>query len=130
MLNVRRDVAHAFRTRLAELFDPENWEESDLLPSLASFQNLIAYFSKNPDLRTPSLTISDGDFAATWLRGRHDLVRLQFDGAATVKWLVLLPPVGSKHHPKQGTGWIPMHEARALLEVYGVMDLLVSPAKP
>lgn len=126
--SLRRQVIERLRSRLIELFQPDNWEGGDALPLAASFQHLLVFLGKQPELHTPGLTIADGHFVATWLSGSENLVRLQFDETGAVKWLILLSGVGPRFHPLQGVGWVSLDQLRSQLDVYGVRSWMASPS--
>jgi hypothetical protein len=126
--SMRRSVIDGLRRRLSELLSPEDWEHTDRMPSKESFWQLLRLLAKYPELRTPALTITaDGSFVATWLRGHHEMVRLEFDEIGWVKWLVLLAPVGSIDRSEQGTGRVPLDKIYGSLDIFRVWPWMSSP---
>lgn len=125
-LDVRPDVITEMRRRLAELLGDESWEPGDVLPSRESLVHMLQFFRAHPDLRPPALTISStGNFVASWLRTPQELVRLEFEPAPLITWLVLTAP-NRDGRSQKGTATIRASAIKQALAPFDVWRSMVS----
>jgi hypothetical protein len=114
--NLRRGVAESLRRQVSRLFNASEWDPEDRVPSVKSFQSLVAFLSRHSGLRAPSLTISsDGNFVASFLRGRDNIVRLEFDAEGWVRWLTYVAPPWGTSRPQRAAGYEPADKVRSHL---------------
>lgn len=114
-------AVEAFRRRLADLLDPEDWDFEDAQPSIQSFRHLSSFLAQRQELRIPALTISNaGNFTASWLRTRENVVHLEFDERGWVKWIVFLAAARHGEHSERGTGSVPSEKVRQAVEAFDV----------
>lgn len=122
---IPRRVFESIRNSVAVLLDPEGWDGDDKLPSLKSFLYVLSFVSRHADCRAPALTISnDGNFVATWIKTRANVVRCEFRPDGSLNWLFILAPVDSMSRGEQGTGDGPISKSEKVLTDFGVWEIM------
>jgi hypothetical protein len=126
--SLTRKVSNSIRLQLIKLFNPQDWDESDSLPTSASFNSAVAFLAVNNELRVPSITIAQNNFVFSFLknRDRRNAVHLEFEADGWVTFIVSLAPVG--HYPKapRAAMKVPFDEVRPHLELMTVWDWLAT----
>lgn len=101
--------------QLDHLLDPDEWDFSDALPSVASFRTFLRLMISLGNVRRPSLgSTGTGDIIAAWIIGK-DRLTLECLPDDHVRWIVSTTLSGE---PTSAAGRTKIHLLESLLEPY------------
>ena len=113
--------------RLDYLFEDEpESSKSQALPDINSFGVLLAFLSRNPEIKTPSLGYNrDGMFSATWVGDQKLRMSLDFVSSSSIRWVFVDSRDGLKN-AVTGAGIVPLDILAGVLDVYGARSWMKS----